>query len=448
MYCKRDETYGKCVIVLTEVDDLVITGSDTDGIMELRAALIAEMATKDRDGIPDATTIHWEPINSFLGIDINYDPAKGIFRMSNRAKVDEIFDSPEHKDVLKKIGHASTPMEANFFSQIYDNDTKLSDLDAHLKKHYASIVGSLIYITITVRVDISHVVGKLARGMHNPQYMHIVMLKRALKYLNGHRDVPLIYERDSAAQRHLGEMFRDASGGASGKVPDLFNISTTPSSTDLGVTGFSDANFSQQGEKCRSTSGYAYFYLGQLVSWKSKLQAITAGSTHEAELVALSFCCDEGLWLRRICGELAEVVSSPPVECVHVQFPEPDKDVEKALAALDDAGAALPDSNYDFDVDDDEYESAENSEANPTTIYVDNQGTVATANNPTSSTKSARHIDRRYFQVRDHIKNGRIKVIFCRTADNLADFFTKSMPVAQFNSLKNRLMGTKGVVGS
>ena len=56
-------------------------------------------------------------------------------------------------------------------------------------------------------------------------------------------------------------------------------------------------------EERKSTSGWAYFVFFNLVSWRSKLQPITAGSTHEAELIALSFCSDEGLWIRKLLAE-------------------------------------------------------------------------------------------------------------------------------------------------
>ena len=41
----------------------------------------------------------------------------------------------------------------------------------------------------------------------------------------------------------------------------------------------------------------AYFAFGNLIYWKSKLQPLTAGSTHEAELIALSYASEEGVWL-------------------------------------------------------------------------------------------------------------------------------------------------------
>ena len=72
---------------------------------------------------------------------------------------------------------------------------------------------------------------------------------------------------------------------------------------------------------------------------------------------------------------------------------------------------------------------------------VDNAGTVKTANNPVSSTQASKHLEVRYFRVRDFIKNKLLRVIFCRTHQNLADFFTKPLPTPAFQGFMQTLMG-------
>ena len=44
-----------------------------------------------------------------------------------------------------------------------------------------------------------------------------------------------------------------------------------------------------------SISGYCFFVFCNLVTWKSKLQPLTAGPTHEAELISMSFAADEAV---------------------------------------------------------------------------------------------------------------------------------------------------------
>ena len=55
-----------------------------------------------------------------------------------------------------------------------------------------------------------------------------------------------------------------------------------------------------------------------------------------------------------------------------------------------------------------------------------------------------KHVQRRHFFVRDMVENFEIEVPFVRTADNLADFFTKPMKSAtQFHTLRRMIMNER-----
>ena len=76
------------------------------------------------------------------------------------------------------------------------------------------------------------------------------------------------------------------------------------------VVGFADASYAPPLEKERkSITGFSFFLYGNLVVWKSKLQPITAASTHESELIALAFAADEAVWLRRLLAEIGKISS-------------------------------------------------------------------------------------------------------------------------------------------
>ena len=51
-----------------------------------------------------------------------------------------------------------------------------------------------------------------------------------------------------------------------------------------------------------------------------------------------------------------------------------------------------------------------------------------------------KHIERRHFFVREMVENMRIRVPFVRTADNLADFFTKPLPPRVFIEMRDVIM--------
>ena len=67
-------------------------------------------------------------------------------------------------------------------------------------------------------------------------------------------------------------------------------------------------------------------------------------------------------------------------------------------------------------------------------ICIDNQGTFDISHNPAQH-KRTRHIDTRFFYVRDLIQQKKIALHKVDSVDNLADIFTKILPVARFKEL-------------
>ena len=52
-----------------------------------------------------------------------------------------------------------------------------------------------------------------------------------------------------------------------------------------------------------------------------------------------------------------------------------------------------------------------------------------------------KHVQRRHFFIRDMVESFEIEVPFVRTADNLADFFTKPMKSAnRFHAFRKTIM--------
>jgi len=62
-------------------------------------------------------------------------------------------------------------------------------------------------------------------------------------------------------------------------------------------------------------------------------------------------------------------------------------------------------------------------------------------NGRASCGQKSRHIDIRYFFMKDWIKSKDIKVVYCPTEKMLADFFTKPLQGSLFDKFKNVLMG-------
>ena len=72
---------------------------------------------------------------------------------------------------------------------------------------------------------------------------------------------------------------------------------------------------------------------------------------------------------------------------------------------------------------------------NPTEIYIDNRSAIALAKNPLYH-EISKHIDTRYHFIREHVKNKEVELISCKTNNQVADIFTKTLKREVFIRLK------------
>ncbi|CAL0318252.1 unnamed protein product [Lupinus luteus] len=150
------------------------------------------------------------------------------------------------------------------------------------------------------------------------------------------------------------------------------------------LIGFTDSDFAGDQHDRRSTSGHVFMLGTCVVSWLSKKQPIATLSTTEAEFVAASNCACQAIWLRKILEEL------------HFK--------------KDDA----------------------------TIIYCDNTSAIKLSKNPVLHGRS-KHIDVKYYFLRDLNNDGTIVLKYCRSEDQLADIFIKPLKAPSFQNLRNLL---------
>ncbi|GJW62127.1 hypothetical protein Tco_0111462 [Tanacetum coccineum] len=70
-----------------------------------------------------------------------------------------------------------------------------------------------------------------------------------------------------------------------------------PKDSGFELIAYSDADHAGCKDDCKSTSKGLQFLGGKLVSWSSKKQDCTAMSTAEDDMLSLSACCDQVIWI-------------------------------------------------------------------------------------------------------------------------------------------------------
>ena len=79
-------------------------------------------------------------------------------------------------------------------------------------------------------------------------------------------------------------------------------------------------------------------------------------------------------------------------------------------------------------------------------LFQDNQSEIRMLKNGRNScTGNSRHIDVRYFWVKDRINKGELTVEYCPTHLMLADYFTKPLQGSQFRKFRDIIMGYKPI---
>lgn len=138
---------------------------------------------------------------------------------------------------------------------------------------YRRLIGSLMYISISTRSDISFVVNKLSQYLESLSTVHWNAVKRVLRYLRGST---------------FGLKFESSSS------PTAENV----------LTAYSDSDYAACVDSRRSTSGAILMINGGPITWLSRKQGIVATSTTEAEYVDAHEAAKKITWTRGLLDSL------------------------------------------------------------------------------------------------------------------------------------------------
>jgi hypothetical protein len=164
---------------------------------------------------------------------------------------------------LQDSSPVDTPLEVNVKFRRDDGDLLPNPT------LYRQLVGNLNYLTIT-RPDISFAVQQVSQFMQSPRHLHLVAVRRIIRYLLGSFNHGLFY----------------------------------PTSSFIRLVVFSDADWASCPDTRCSVTCWCMFLGDSLISWKSKKQDRVSKSSTESKYRAMSAACSEVVWLRGLLAEI------------------------------------------------------------------------------------------------------------------------------------------------
>jgi hypothetical protein len=150
-----------------------------------------------------------------------------------------------------------------------------------------------------------------------------------------------------------------------------------------GLAAYTDSDWASDPITRWSVTGYFFTLAGGPITWRSRAQTTVAHSSTEAEYMALSDCSRQVSWTRTIFLEL-------------------------------------------------------DMQLGPIPIYAGNQGSIFIGSNPVQEIHT-KHIDVKYYYVRECIADKNIVLYHVPTEDNTADIFTKNLGRLKFEKFKKQL---------
>ncbi|XP_066333437.1 uncharacterized mitochondrial protein AtMg00810-like [Miscanthus floridulus] len=314
------------VYLLLYVNDIVLTASSEQLLHRLIAALKNEFAMKDLG-----------PLHHFLGVAVQRH--KDHLTLSQRQYI---------LDILARHGMSdckpcSTPVDT---CAKVPADSGLPVADPTT---YRSLAGALQYLTFT-RPDIAYAVQQICLHMRDPREVHLVAAKRILRYLQGTLSFGLIIPRSTPTQ----------------------------------LVVYTDADWAGCPDTRRSTSGYAVFLRGSLISWSSKRQPTVSRSSAEAEYRVVANGVAEASWLQQLLQELHHPLQTSSL------------------------------------------------------VYCDNISAVYLSSNPIQHQRT-KHVEIDLHFVRERVAIGAVRVLHVPTTSQFADVFTKGLPSSVFMDFHSNL---------
>ena len=335
------------------------------------------------------------PVNASSSGEISFEEPGLLLGMNVRySRTDGILQFEQRQAIerlAQKLGVTSLPPRTLPIAP--DSDLpKLKAAEVEVNK-YLSILGSCLHITQVSRPDIAFAVGLLSRHAATPGEVHLRAALDLVKYLYSTRHMYIQYTRDRSVDGgNTPQIF--GKGWKDDRTIEERLVATTPDVSATAPTTFVDADHGGDKDTKRSTSGLVVMMNGGPVTWFSRLQKLTALSSAESDIFAVVDAAKEALHIRLLCEEMGVRPLGKPMR-----------------------------------------------------IYEDNTACIQMGHSLRGS-NSARHFQLRLRFLHERIRNGEIEFAKVDTKEQLADGFTKALPLPAYVIFRGAMLKEDGQVAA
>ncbi|GJU60534.1 putative RNA-directed DNA polymerase [Tanacetum coccineum] len=173
------------VFLILYVDDILLMGNNIPMLQDVKSWLGKCFAMKD---LGEAAYI--------LGIKIYRDRSRRLISLSQNAYIDKILK--RFKMDTSKRG--TIPMQPNVDLRKSQGPSTPAEVKRMKGIPYASAVGSIIYAVRCTIPDVTFSHNLTSRYQHNPDESHWTAVKNILKYIRNTKDMFLVYGGDSTTE--------------------------------------------------------------------------------------------------------------------------------------------------------------------------------------------------------------------------------------------------------
>jgi hypothetical protein len=258
-------TPDRKLIIGLYVDDMLILSKDPR-IIENTVSHI-----KERWAIKDMGNAHY-----ILGLRIHRDRKRRLLSLDQRPYIEQMLK----RFKLGKARPCPTPASSRDALLRGTADEPLAD-----QSLFQQGIGSLNWLAICSRPDISYSCNMLAQSCNRPTVRNWNGVIHLMRYISGTKDLRLWY--GGYGNTEIPEPLRGLRGGF-----------------DHRLLGFCDADHAGDETDRKSVTGHLFMLNRGPITWTSSKQRCVATSTAEAEYIALAEAAKQGQWVRTLLLEL------------------------------------------------------------------------------------------------------------------------------------------------